>query len=183
MDVSFNSIYQHYYRKAFLFTKSYVHDEMAAEDIVSESLIKLWDVIKKNPDIAYEGLLITILKNRSLDYLKHESIKNNSIQTITEIYQHELDIRISTLQACDPQDLLSSEIKEIIEKTLSQIPQQSRLVFELSRFSDKSNKEIAEELGLSVKAVEYHITKTIKLLRLSLKDYLYLLIISTFFIK
>lgn len=42
----------------------------------------------------------------------------------------------------------------------------------LSRFENRSNKEIAETVGLSVKSVEYHIGKALKVLRVSLKDYL-----------
>jgi RNA polymerase sigma-70 factor (ECF subfamily) len=42
----------------------------------------------------------------------------------------------------------------------------------MSRFGNQSNKEIAEALGLTVKSIEYHITKALKALRISLKDYL-----------
>ena len=42
-----HTLYTHYYKKAFLFTKSFVHDEHVAEDIVSESLIKLWESLKE----------------------------------------------------------------------------------------------------------------------------------------
>ena len=55
--MDFNSIYTTYYRKAFLFTKSYVHDEMVAEDIVSDVLIKLWEILKERPIDSFEGML------------------------------------------------------------------------------------------------------------------------------
>ena len=42
----------------------------------------------------------------------------------------------------------------------------------MSRFEQKSGKEIAEELGITVKGVDYHIAKALKVLRVSLKDYL-----------
>ena len=45
-DNNFSFIYTSYYRKSFLFAKSYVHDDMAAEEIASESLIKLWERVK-----------------------------------------------------------------------------------------------------------------------------------------
>ena len=44
---NFNTLYTKYYRKSFLFTKSYVHDECIAEDIVSDVLIKLWEILKE----------------------------------------------------------------------------------------------------------------------------------------
>ena len=62
-----------------------------------------------------------------------------------------------------------------MRQTLYQLPEQTRQAFILSRFKDKSNREIAEALGISVKGVEYHITKALKALRVALKDYLPLL--------
>jgi len=145
---------------------------MVAEDIVSDVLIKLWSILKENSMENFDGLLLTMLKNRSLDYLKHELIKADAFQEIKDIHQRELNIRISTLEACNPDELLSTEIQEIVTKTLSLLPEQSRLIFELSRYSNKTNKEIAEELNVSIKTVEYHITRTLKQLRTDLKDYL-----------
>ena len=60
----------------------------------------------------------------------------------------------------------------IFEKTLAEFPEQTRKVFEMSRIEYMSNKEIAEALGITVKGVDYHISKAIKKLKISLKDYL-----------
>ena len=169
---SFNALYTRYYRKAFLFTKSFVHDESVAEDIVSESLIKLWENLKEENTDHADALLLTILKNKSLDHLKHEAIKAEAIHSMSNLNQRELEIRISTLQACDPEEIFSEEVKKIIADTLATLPEQTRRIFVMSRFQNKSNKEIAEELGITVKGVESHITKALKPLRISLKDYL-----------
>jgi RNA polymerase sigma-70 factor (ECF subfamily) len=168
----FNVLYKQFYRKAFCFTKSYVHDDLVAEDITSESLIKLWEQIRRT-EIHHPGVfLLTILKNKSLDYLKHKVIKETAFDELKNIHQTELDMRISMLEACDPEEIFAKEIQQIVEDTLAQFPEQTRLVFEMSRFGNQSNKEIAEELGFTVKNVEYHITKVLKVLRTSLKDYL-----------
>lgn len=169
---SFNTLYTRYYRKAFLFTKSFVHDESVAEDIVSDALIKLWESLKEKGTNYIDALLLTILKNKSLDHLKHEAIKAEAIRSMSNLSQRELEIRISTLQACDPEEIFSEEVKKIITDTLAALPAQTRYIFIMSRFQNRSNKEIAEQLGISVKSVEYHITKALKPLRLQLKDYL-----------
>lgn len=169
---SFNTIYTQYYTKAFLFTKSFVHDEAIAEDIASDALIKLWERLK-DEEIEHPGaFLLSILKNKALDYLKHQAIKDEVLHSLSDLNQHELEIRISTLQACDPEEIFSEEIKQIISKTLDRLPEQTRKAFIMSRFQHKSNKEIAEDLGISIKGVEYHITKALKQLRINLKDYL-----------
>ena len=176
---SFNEIYTSYYKKSFFFAKSYVHDDLAAEDIASESLIKLWEKLKTEKIDYIEPLLLTILKNKALDYLKHEEVKRTAFESMVDWHQQELSIRISTLESCDPNEIFSDEVESIIRETLKLIPEQTQRIFLLSRFENKSNKEIAELMGISVKGVAlyratptYHISKALKALRITLKDYL-----------
>lgn len=169
---SFNEIYTSYYKKSFFFAKSYVHDDLAAEDIASESLIKLWEKLKTEKIDYIEPLLLTILKNKALDYLKHEEVKRTAFESMVDWHQQELSIRISTLESCDPNEIFSDEVESIIRETLKLLPEQTRQIFLLSRFENKSNKEIAEQMGISIKGVEYHISKALKALRITLKDYL-----------
>ncbi len=169
---SFNRIYKDYYRKSFLFVKSYVHDDFVAEDLVSESMIKLWDRMKQEQIDHVQSYLFTILKNSSLDHLKHEAIKYGAHKSLNERLGRELDIRISVLQSSDPNEIFSSEIQEIVRVTLTSLPEKTRQVFEMSRSQYKSNKEIAEILGITVKGVDYHISSAIRELKRSLKDYL-----------
>ena len=154
---SFNALYTLYYRKSFLFAKSYVHDEQVAEDIAAEALIKLWEKLKTDIINSPQAMLLTILKNKSLDYLRLEQNKLNAMSELSELYVRELDIRVSSLEACDPSEIFSEE---------------TRKVFKMSRFENKMNKEIAENLGITVKGVEYHISRALKEFRISLKDYL-----------
>ena len=169
---SFNAVYTAYYRKSFLFVKSYVHDELVAEDIVSESLIKLWERMKLQPIEHVQSYLFTILKNSSLDYLKHESVERKAFKSLNEHLLREHEIRVSVLQACDPNEIFSTEIERILRETLATLPEKSRNIFMMSRFENKSNKEIAEIFNISVKGIDYHIALAIKTLRVSLKDYL-----------
>lgn len=175
MGHSFNDIYTDYYKKSFLYVKSYVHDEMVAEDITSECIIKLWETMKKEPVVQIRSFLFSILKNRALDYLKHQVIQKNVQTRITDILNRELEIRINSLTSSDPGEIFSSEVQEIIERTLQTLPEKTREVFILSRFEGLSHKEIAALYGISVKGVDYHIGQSVKELRIALKDYLPLL--------
>ncbi|TKG95018.1 RNA polymerase sigma-70 factor [Puteibacter caeruleilacunae] len=169
---NFNQIYTEYYKKSFLFVKSYVHDDIIAEDIVSESLIKLWEKLKESPLDNIKSFLFTILRNATLDHLKHQEVKQKALKDIHKNLNDELQLRLSVLESYDPTDMFSSEIQEIFQKTLKSLPPKTRQVLEMSRFDFKSNKEIAEELDISVKGVEYHISIALKELRKSLSDYL-----------
>lgn len=171
----FSELYQQYYKSSFLFVKSYVRDHMAAEDIVSEALIQLWHTMKKEQVMHPYSLLVTILKHGALNYLKHEDVRLAAMDSISSKMIRDLNYRITTLQACDPEEIFSSEITDIVERTLQSLPEQTRRVFEMSRYEYKSVKEIAVELSITPKTVEYHMTKVLKALRISLKEYLPLL--------
>lgn len=174
--VDFGELYRNWYSKSYYFTKSYVQDEMVAEDIVSEALVKFWK-LSSEKEIEYpQALLLTLLKNKSLDFLRHESLRMGVEEELADAYKREFDVRISTLEDCNPNDIFSNEIQEIIEQTLSLLPEQTRHIFEMSRYEGLSVKEIAVKNNLTPKAVEYHITRSLKALRESLKDYLPLFI-------
>ncbi|WP_337940261.1 RNA polymerase sigma-70 factor [Parabacteroides sp.] len=168
----FNSIYAKYYTRSFRFANLYVRNDLVAEDIVTESLIKLWETMKKETVEKPEALLLTILKHKSLDYLRTRIHEQEAFDNIAEWRRRELTIRISTLEACDPDYIFSKEIHLIMDETLKKLPDQTRRVFIMSRFENKSGKEIADILGITVKGVDYHIAKALKALRMSLKDYL-----------
>lgn len=169
---SFNNIYMRYYKKSFLFVKSYIHNEMVAEDIASESLIKLWQWIQDNPVENIEPILLSILRNKALDYLRHESMKQQVITRISEKQNEELALRLSSLEDCNPNEIFSKEVMDIVQRTLQSLPEQTSRIFTLSRFGNKTNREIACELNISIKDVEYHISKSLKAFRKTLKDYL-----------
>ena len=119
---SFNNIYMRYYKKSFLFVKSYIHNEMVAEDIASESLIKLWQWIQDNPVENIEPMLLSILRNKALDYLRHESMKQQVITRISEKQNEELALRLSSLEDCNPNEIFSKEVMDIVQRTLQSLP-------------------------------------------------------------
>lgn len=170
-QLNFNSIYTAYYRKAFLFTLSYVHNDQVAEDIVSEAIIHLWELSKEKEIESIEAILITYIRSKSLNYLKHLQAQENVYQTLISKGQRELEIRISTLEACDPREILSEELRAKVNSLLAGMPEKTRLAFLRDRLDGKSHKEIAEEMGISVKGVEYHINRAVKILRENLKEY------------
>ncbi|MDR2811405.1 MAG: RNA polymerase sigma-70 factor [Tannerellaceae bacterium] len=167
----FKNFYTTYYNRCFLFAKSYVHDDWVAEDIASEALIKLWEIGKSQGIENPKTILFTIIKHKSLDYLKHEMIKYNALTSFSDMGKRELEIRISTLEACNPEKIFATDIQKIIHNTLSGLPAQTREIFAMHRFQHLSKKEIAERYGISIKGVDYHLSKALNRLREELKDY------------
>jgi RNA polymerase sigma-70 factor (ECF subfamily) len=145
---------------------------MEAEDIVSDSLIDFWQTMRKSPVEFPLAMLLTILRNNTLNFLKHQNVRQEAMKSISAEGVRDLCFRISTLEACDPQEVFSAEITEIVEKTLQTLPQRTRRIFEMSRYEHLSVKEIAEQLSITPKSVEYHITQSLKALRIALGEYL-----------
>ena len=103
----FNDIYVKYYRKAYRFSLMYVRNDQAAEDIATESLIKLWETMNKETVEKPLVLLLAILKHKSQDYLRVQISHKERLEAMAEWRRRELSIRISTLEGCTPDYLKS----------------------------------------------------------------------------
>ncbi len=154
------------------FSYSYVRDRAEAEDIVMNAFSVVWERRKDLQSHAnITALLWTTIKNLSLNYLQHFKVRTNAELHISDMRQKEVSLRISTLEACDPDKVFCNEIQELVDRKINKMPQTSREIFILSRVKNMSNKDIATHLNISIKTVEFHITRTLKELREQLKDY------------
>lgn len=136
-----------------------------AEDVVSDIFTGLIET--KNPSEVSRNYLFTSVKNRCL----------NRIRTAQsdKAYQEYIAERLSEYFET-PDESTFIDVKEQICKAIQDLPERYRQTFVLSRFSGLSNKEIASQLGLSVRTVESYMTSALKILRVVLKDYLFLLL-------
>ncbi len=171
-EAAFKVIYNKYVPKLYYFVYEYMPFNDIAENIVQETLMVLWNKradLKDNTNLG--AYLFTVAKNNCLYKLRDRRYKQKLFES-AEPDELELKANMDALATIDTSLLVFQQIEQIIEDTLNQLPPQCRAVFTASRFRDKKNHEIAEELGISVKAVEGHITKALKLFRITLKDYL-----------
>ncbi|MDR2680794.1 MAG: RNA polymerase sigma-70 factor [Tannerella sp.] len=151
---NFNEFYSAYYKRTFLFAKSYVHDEWEAEDIASEALINLWETMKEHEIHHPPAFLLGIVKNKAIDYLRHEIIRQKALEAMSEIGMRELNTRISTLEACEPENIYSRDVERIIESTLHSLPVKTREIFRMSRYHNMTKSEIAEKSNMSSKDMQ-----------------------------
>lgn len=169
----FNRIYSDYQNRYIRFASSYIYNKEDAEDIVAESLIYYWENREKLQDIKNVPLyILVIIKNKCLAYLQRQRTWNNIAENMLSNKEWELQTRISSLEECNPKDLFSEEIQDLIKKTLDQLPSKTSQIFIMNRYEGKNYQTIAQEMGLSVKSVEYHISNALEALRKNLKDYL-----------
>jgi RNA polymerase sigma-70 factor (ECF subfamily) len=169
---TFSRLFVDYQSRFVRFANSYLHDLAAAEDIVSDAIIYYWENRKRLPDDTnVPAYILTTIKNKCLNQLQHIRVKENAFVEILTNAQWDLNMRISTLSALEPTELFTKEIHDMVNKALLKLPEKTQHIFRKSRFEHLSNKEIAENLEVSIKTVEAHITNAIKLLRSELGDY------------
>lgn len=170
---AFNKLFTDYQGRFIRFANSYVRDTVVAEDFVVEALMYYWE--NRNtlaPDSNVPAYILTIIKHKCLNHLHHISLKEGVKEKLQAHAEWELSTRISSLEACDPSELFTADAERIVNETLSSLPEQTRKIFIMSRYENKSHKEIAEELNITTKGVEFHITKALNALRVNLKDYM-----------
>lgn len=165
---AFRILFQKYYQPLFLFSLKFVDDEQA-KDFVQDCFYELWQNRKKTEiSNSLSAYLFTIIKNKCYKHLQNEQKKQLHRSSFgVKLKEEELQYYINSEKS-----ILEFATKDRIEKVISRMPDKCREVFQKSRIEGFSNKEIAEDFNISVKAVEKHISKALQLFREEFKDVL-----------
>ncbi|GGK28237.1 DNA-directed RNA polymerase sigma-70 factor [Yeosuana aromativorans] len=154
-DQVFESIFKSYAKdiKRYIFSKT--RDAQIAEDIVQDAFVKIWEDCEKVLFDTVKNYLYTIANNLFLNIVKHNKV----------VHAHQqINGKTSTNES--PEFLvLEEEFLIKLEKAIKDLPEIQREVFLLNRIEKKKYKDIAEELGLSVKAVEKRMHGALLVLR------------------
>lgn len=162
---AFEALFKEYYPFLCSFAKKYVFDTDECKDIVHNVFVNLW---KKRKDLHTETSLKSYLfksvHNRCLNHIRdHKKIVHHDVII-------ENDAIPGYIESTDY--LEQSELETSIKDAIDGLPDRCRQVFIMSRFDEKKYSEIAENLGVTVKAVEAQMSKALKILREKLAEYL-----------
>ncbi len=174
--IFFEDLFKQYYATLKLYAVRYVSNEEIAEDIAQDVFFYVWENRAKIDFTApMRPYLLKAVFNRSINHSKSKYVKSNvSIEENIDYYIEKY-IQSSVLHQED--SLLLKEINAEITACVSELPEQCRKVFTLSRNIGLPNKDIANQLSISVKTVEKHITKALKELKAHLQRKGYLEVI------
>lgn len=163
---AYKQLFVKYYSPLCEYASQYISDD-DSEELVQELMLFIWET-KENLVIetSLKSYLFISTKHRCLNAIKknqyHERIHNQIYEKIKDQFE-------------DPDYYFVNELTANIRKAIDDLPETYRDTFILSRFGEKTNAQIADRLGISIKTVEYRISQALKILRHSLKDYLPLL--------
>jgi len=169
-ESAFEMIFKTYYQPLCRYAYSFLQDKEEAEEVVQSSFINVWE--KRNSiaiETSLKSYLYRMVRNACLNVIKHDKIKQQHVA-------HELAVTEATYESV-AQKVYATELESKITEAIKTLPEQCRIVFQLSRFEELKYQEIADQLQISVKTVENHMGKALRLMREQLKEYLPLFLI------
>jgi len=166
---AFERMFKAYYKPLCNYACSIIKDIDESEDVVQNMFYNLWhkrETIQINTSV--KSYLYRAVHNDCLNKIKHGKIKSIYVEDYKKSADASFEDASKALQA--------KELGKQINEAIASLPEQCGNVFKLSRFENLKYSEIAMQLNISVKTVENHMGKALKILRERLKDHLPVLV-------
>ena len=164
----FDDIFRNYYPVLCAYGSRFV-DMEDAKEIAEDALLQIWeqrDFLEIQSSLG--AYLIKIVYYKSINRIKRNDLKN---MADTYFYNEMVEMM-------DNHNFVQfQELTQNIQRAIDNLPETYKQVFIMHRFQNKTYKEIATELGVSPKTVDYRIQQSLKILKDELKDYIYLFIL------
>jgi len=162
---AFSNLFENFYQALCRYSFSIIRETVDAEDVVQKIFFKLWDQHSElEIQSSIKSYLYRMVHNESINFIQQKtnrSVKNYEIVSSTDANTDDVN-----------EQMAASDLQQAINKALENLPPQCRKAFELSRMEQKSYAEIAQNMNISTNTVENQISKSLRLLRIALKDYL-----------
>jgi RNA polymerase sigma-70 factor (family 1) len=159
---AFKIIFDASHQSIFNFLHYKTKDAQLAEDLLQDVFLKFWNARQQlDEKHSIRNYLYTIADNLALNQIRHLKV----------ISKHQQETEVKNFSAADnPQYVLEEkEWRNRVQQAIDMLPEKTRIIFLMSRIEDLSYQSIADRLSISIKTVETHMTKALRLLRESLK--------------
>lgn len=162
---AFEQVFKAHFKNLHAYAFTMVKDDVMAEELVQNIFYKLWE---RSDQLSISGSVASYLyravHNESLNHLKHQKVRS--------AYQSHTMYQMKDQADSASKKFSLKELEGKLRSALNELPQQCRTIFQMSRFQELKYREIADELGISVKTVENQMGKALKILRVKLIDFL-----------
>jgi RNA polymerase sigma-70 factor, ECF subfamily len=164
-EEEFNQLFHRYYNELCKLLMPMLKDEDVVQDVVQDVFVKLW-LKREEIEIQtnFKAYLSKAVILRGIEFIR----KEKSVNT------HKAELRIVQLQSTlhVEETLQGKELQLTVENVMNEMTDSMRSIFHLSRFGGLKNREIAEQLNISIKTVESNISKALKMMHERLRPYL-----------
>ncbi len=164
-ESEFNELFNLYYEELCRIVMPVVKDQDVAEDVVQDVFVKMWTRRSElEVNTTFKAYLYKAVVFRALDHLRKQKNAHKAADELKAINP-------SSHNNIDGQ-LEEKELTLAINEGMDKMSENMRMIFQLSRFSGLKNREIAEQLNISIKTVESNMGKALKLMHEHLKPFL-----------
>lgn len=159
-NFAFKNIYERYFDALYLFGMKYISSQDVMEDIIQEVFIKAWE--KRSyffHELALKAFLYKSVKNSCLNHIEHQTVKKKfEFRQDSNTYDENLFYR----------NVIEEEVNRLISGAVKKLPESARIIYLLSLKGVK-NKDIAEDLKISVNTVKTQKLRANRFLKEKLK--------------
>lgn len=170
---AFEVLFNRYNKPLINFLYRYTNDFGKSEDLFQQVFLKVYEKRRTfKGDSTFKTWLYSIAVNSALDMLRKSKKEKRKISLDLSASNGFPNIEPLAPVSSPADDLLSDELKWVLEKALAEIPEEYRSPFILARFQDMSYKEIAKTIGKTLATVRMRIHRAHKLLEAKMEKYL-----------
>jgi RNA polymerase sigma-70 factor (ECF subfamily) len=164
-EAAFEQLFNKHFRELHAYAFSIVKDWDIAEEIVQGLFLKLWEKNDwKHIDTSIRSYLYKSVYYVSLNTIRRQKIHLKYEGSVMHTMKNYIDDTAGKLNL--------GELDRQLQLALAKLPEKCRAIFFLSRFEDLKYQEIADQLNISIKTVETHMGKALRILRVELKEFL-----------
>lgn len=161
---AFETIFRQWYEPVVRSANRILHEPQVAEELAQDVFLELWRRREQLPEgSSVPGYLMQAARNRALNHLRHLQVQKKS-QVFVEALSEPTEQADADAQA--------NELDVAIREAIAELPPRTREVFLMSRERNLKYSEIAEQLGITVKAVEANMSRALRQLREKLSPFL-----------
>lgn len=160
---AFKELYDRYWYKLYNIALRKLNRKEVAEELAQEIFVMLWQKRATLRIINLNAFLQVSLKNLAIDYIRRNIQEEHYLDSLKQYFPAEIMATIDTVYF--------NELTEALQKALADLPEKTRQIFLLNRFERLTIREIAGQLNLSEKTIEYHLSRSTTYLRQHLREF------------
>lgn len=151
----FDQLFKQYYPQLYYYAFSFVNNIETSKDIASDAFESVWQNFSQINKGTVTAYLYTFVRNKCIDYLRHQNIHEQYVELYTDITQHYVEQEYNEMD----------EKVASIRKAMLKLTPHTRHILEECYVQRKKYQEVADELNISTNAVKKHIIKALQVIR------------------
>lgn len=157
--LAFSDIYLLHWKELCAIAAKITKDKDLAKDLVQEVFLSFLKKDESKQIDNIQAYLIQALKHQCFNWFRHARIANEHLSRMDKAF----------FENTTENEVNLAFTNKVVQDIVTAMPHRCREVFELSRFKQLTNEQIASKLNINRRTVENHLTRALKILRVSLK--------------